>query len=173
MQYVLLLSHIVLKFTFHLWQVPRSSVGRALYRESGPSQDGDPVPGNLPFFVGFFFFIFFFWKVLFFSEFVRKSKIIWRILVYPSFSLITLAKVFFRLLTNLPFSYTLKLGTVIGMLLNRNVVKSNNLFLWETYLRAQTLGVPLNQVVQVIHAVCAPLVPYSLKIYIPWQVPAA
>ena len=156
MQYVLLLSHIVLKFTLHLWQVPRSSVGRALYRESGPSQDGDPVPGNLPFFVGFFFFIFFFWKVLFFSEFVRKSKIIWRILVYPSFYLITLAKVFFRLLTNLPFSFTLKLGTVIGMLLNRNVVKSNNLFLWETYLRAQTLGVPLNQVVQVIHAVCAP-----------------
>ena len=39
MQYVLLLSHIV---------------GRALYRESGPSQDGDPVPGNLPFFVEFF-----------------------------------------------------------------------------------------------------------------------
>ena len=24
-------------------------MGRALYRESGPSQDGDPVPGNLPF----------------------------------------------------------------------------------------------------------------------------
>ena len=154
MQYVLLLFHIVLKFTLHLWQVPRSSVGRALYRESGPSQDGDPVPGNLPFFVGFFFYIFFFWKVLFFSEFVRKSEITWKILVYPSFYLITLAKVFFRLLTNLPFSYTLKLGTVIGMLLNRNVVKSNNFFLWETYLRAQTLGVPWNQVVQVIHAVC-------------------
>ena len=154
MQYVLLLSHIV---------------GRALYRESGPSQDGDPVPGNLPFFVGFFFYIFFFWKVLFFSEFVRKSKIIWRILVYPSFYLITLAKVFFRLLTNLPFSYTLKLGTVIGMLLNRNVVKSNNFFLWETYLRAQTLGVPWNQVVQVIYAVCAPLVLYSHKIYIPFM----
>ena len=56
MQYVLLLYHIVLKFTLPLWQVPRSSVGRALYRESGPSQDGDPVPGNLP----FFFFLFFF-----------------------------------------------------------------------------------------------------------------
>ena len=55
MQYVLLLYHIVLKFTLHSWQVPRSSVGRALYRESGPSQDGDPVPGNLPFF--FFFLI--------------------------------------------------------------------------------------------------------------------
>ena len=47
----------VLKFTFYSWQVPRSSVGRALYRESGPSQDGDPVPGNLPFF-GFIFIVF-------------------------------------------------------------------------------------------------------------------
>ena len=51
--------YIVLKFTFYSWQVPRSSVGRALYRESGPSQDGDPVPGNLPFFVCLFFFIIF------------------------------------------------------------------------------------------------------------------
>ena len=25
-------------------------MGRALYRESGPSQDGDPVPGNKPYF---------------------------------------------------------------------------------------------------------------------------
>ena len=60
MQYVLLLFHIVLKFILHLWQVPRSSVGRALYRESGPSRDADPVPGNLPFFVFFFFFYSFF-----------------------------------------------------------------------------------------------------------------
>ena len=51
------LLHIIFKFTLQSWQVPRSSVGRALYRESGPSQDGDPVPGNLPFF--FFFFNFF------------------------------------------------------------------------------------------------------------------
>ena len=49
LQYELNLLHIILKFTLHSWQVPRSSVGRALYRESGPSQDGDPVPGNLPF----------------------------------------------------------------------------------------------------------------------------
>ena len=33
-------------------------MGRALYRESGPSQDGDPVPGNLPFFVFFIFIVF-------------------------------------------------------------------------------------------------------------------
>ena len=59
MQYVLLLFHIVLKFTLCSWQVPRSSVGRALYRESGPSQDGDPVPGNLPFFFFYLFFPFF------------------------------------------------------------------------------------------------------------------
>ena len=31
----------------------RSSVGRALYRESGRSQDGDPVPGD-SFFFSFF-----------------------------------------------------------------------------------------------------------------------
>ena len=59
MQYVFLSFHIVLKFNHHSWQVPRSSVGRALYRESGPSQDGDPVPENLPFFVFCFFLPFF------------------------------------------------------------------------------------------------------------------
>ena len=48
------LLHIIFKFTLQLWQVPRSSVGRALYRESGPSQDGDPDTGNLPFFLNFF-----------------------------------------------------------------------------------------------------------------------
>ena len=50
LQYILYLLHMILKFALPSWQVPRSSVGRALYRESGPSQDGDPVPGNLPFF---------------------------------------------------------------------------------------------------------------------------
>ena len=56
LQHVLHLFHMILKFSLHSWQVPRSSVGRALYRESGPSQDGDPVPGNLPFFSLLFFF---------------------------------------------------------------------------------------------------------------------
>ena len=52
--------HINLKFALHAWQVPRSSVSRALYRDSGPSEDGDPVPGNLPFFSLLFFNLFFF-----------------------------------------------------------------------------------------------------------------
>ena len=54
LQYIRYLLHIILKFALPSWQVPRSSVGRALYRESGPSQDGDPVPGNLPFFLFIF-----------------------------------------------------------------------------------------------------------------------
>ena len=66
--YVLHLWHItLLKFALHSWQVPRSSVGRALYRESGPSQDGDPDTGNLPFFLfDFFFYLFFFICFVFF-----------------------------------------------------------------------------------------------------------
>ena len=55
LQYEFNLLNIILKFALLSWQVPRSSVGRALYRESGPSQDGDPDPGNLPFFIIFFF----------------------------------------------------------------------------------------------------------------------
>ena len=46
----------------------------------------------------------------------------------PSFYFITLAKVFFHLLTSLPFSYFPKLRTVIGMLLNRNVIKQHFFF---------------------------------------------
>ena len=58
LQYERKMLHVTLKFALHSWQVPRSSVGRALYRESGPSQDGDPVPGNLPCFSLRFFFFF-------------------------------------------------------------------------------------------------------------------
>ena len=46
--YIVHLLQIILKFALLSWQVPRSSVGRALYRESGPSQDGDPDLGDLP-----------------------------------------------------------------------------------------------------------------------------
>ena len=57
LQYIVHLLQIILKFALLSWQVPRSSVGRALYRESGPSQDGDPDTGNLPFsfYICFFF----------------------------------------------------------------------------------------------------------------------
>ena len=58
--------YIIFKFTIHSWQVPRSSVGRALYRECGPSQDRNPVPGDLPFcFLFLFFFSFFFLRIFF------------------------------------------------------------------------------------------------------------
>ena len=120
MQYVLLLFHILLKFTLHLWQVTRSSVGRALYRVSGPSQDGDPVPGNLPFL--FFYFYRFLLTLFLESSFLFRvcTKIknnVKCLRILPSFYFITLAKVFFHLLTSLPFSYFPKLRTVIGMLL--------------------------------------------------------
>ena len=57
---------MILQFTLLSWQVPHSSVGRALNRESGPSQDGDPTPGILPFF--FFNFIFQFFLFPFFDD---------------------------------------------------------------------------------------------------------
>ena len=79
--------YIVLKFTFYSWQVPRSSVGRALYRESGPSQDGDPVPGNLLFLLDFVLYMFFFLYGSFLTEFVRKSKINIKYLRIPVFLL--------------------------------------------------------------------------------------
>ena len=122
MQYVFLSFHIVLKFTFYSWQVPRSSVGRALYRESGPSQDGDPVPGNLPFFLLIFFlYVFLFVQFLSFPSSFVNQKLIWSVLVYTLFT---------------SLHYTLTIGTSIEMLLNRNVIKSNNIFFKETHLRA-------------------------------------
>ena len=89
LQYIVHLLHIILKFALLSWQVPRSSVGRALYRESGPSQDGDPDPGNLPF--SFFFFFFFnfyfssFFNVLFIFPFIPSLEIVWSVFVYSSF----------------------------------------------------------------------------------------
>ena len=118
MQYVLLLYHIVLKFTLHSWQVPRSSVGRALYRESGPSQDGDPVPGNLPFFFNFFFnhlLLFLFYTKLtnrleclhiLFSYFIRQG--------------------FLLLIGKFTLFHTIIVMTCIGMPRNLSIVKSNN-----------------------------------------------
>ena len=80
----------------------------------------------------------------------------------PSFYFITLAKVFFHLLTSLPFSYFPKLRTVIGMLLNRNVIKQH-FFCREIVLQSNHSAFH-GMFVHLIHAVCFPLVPYSLKI---------
>ena len=134
MQYVLLLFHIVLKLTrkVHSRKVSRSSVGRALYRESGPSQDGDPVPGNLPFFVFFYFFIVFltfFLEGSFLFRVCTKIKNNVKCLRILVFLLHFISKDFLPLTGNLPFSYTPKLGTCIGMLLNGNVIKLNIFFL--------------------------------------------
>ena len=128
-QNVLHLSHIILKFPLHVWQVPRSSVGRALYRECGPSQDRNPVPGNLPFcfvFSFYYFFMIFFSKIRFLSYFKSRLEIIWSVFVYLSFYFNTLEKASFLLLARFPFSYTLEFGSCIGTLLNLNIPKSNN-----------------------------------------------
>ena len=113
MQNVLLSFHIVLKFNRQSWQVPRDSVGRALYRKSGPSQDGYLVPGNLPFFCWFFSMFFLFVQFLSFPSLYVNQKLIWSVLVYTLFT---------------SLHYTLTIGTSIEMLLNRNVIKSNNIF---------------------------------------------
>ena len=79
--------------SFH-GKFPRSSEGRALYRESGPSQDGDLDTGNLPFF--FFNFIFFSNILIpFFRGFLNllpSLKIVLSVLVYSSFHVITIRK---------------------------------------------------------------------------------
>ena len=83
--------------------------------------------------------------------------------ILPSFYIITLAKVFFHLLTSLSFSYFPKLRTVIGMLLNRNVIKQH-FFCREIVLQPNHSAFH-GMFVHLIHAVCTTLVPYSLKIY--------
>ena len=79
-----------------------------------------------------FFYFYSFFNVLFgrffsFPSLYENQKKC-KVSVYPSFYFITLAKVFFHLLASLPFSYTPKLGTCIGMLLDRNVIKLNIFF---------------------------------------------
>ena len=129
------LLHIILKFALLSWQVPRSSVGRALYRESGPSQDGDPVPGDF-FFSRFFpiFYVILLKMTLLIFPFIPSLKIVIKknslkiigVFLYLSFSFITLQKVVFHLLASLPFSHTLKLRIDIGTLLSFNIIKGNN-----------------------------------------------
>ena len=71
-------------------------MGRALYRESGPSQDGDPDTGNLLFFFFLYFiffsnFFFFFYDLLIFYQAFKQPEVFF---VYSSFHVITLGKVY-------------------------------------------------------------------------------
>ena len=126
---------MILKFALLSWQVPRSSVGRALYRGSGPSQDGDPVPGDF-FFSRFFpiFYVILLKMTLLIFPFIPSLKIVIKknslkiigVFLYLSFYFITLQKVVFHLLASLPFSHTLKLRIDIGTLLSFNIIKSSN-----------------------------------------------
>ena len=85
------------KLSYQPWQVPSSSVGRALYRKSCPSQDGDPVRGACRFFV--------------------------RFLVEPFFMILILLTAYCKVY---PLFYTLKLTTCIETLLNLNIIKLNH-----------------------------------------------
>ena len=100
---------MILTFVLLSWQVPRSSVGRALYRESGPSQDGDPDTGNLPFFLFFFFLLFDFFFHFFFDDllifpFYKKLINTLNCFFILVFSLHSLATFLFHILASLPFS---------------------------------------------------------------------
>ena len=110
-------------------------MGRALYRESGLSQDGDPVPGDSFFFSFFsnflchsfeddFIYLPFYTKLK--NSNKKNSLKIIGVFLYLFFSFITLQKVVFHLLASLPFSHTLKLRIDIGTLLSFNIIKSSN-----------------------------------------------
>ena len=124
------LLHIIFKFTLQSWQVPRSSVGRALYRESGPSQDGDPDTGNLPFFFfsyfifffNFFYIFLFFNGLLIFYQAFKQSEMFLYTRLFTSLH----QERFTASLASLPFSYTLKLRIDNRKLLKFNVIKSSN-----------------------------------------------
>ena len=124
--------HIILKFTLHSWQVPRSSVGRALYRESGPSQDGDPVPGNLP-----FSFLFFFSFCLIYDLFGDDSFlfplfptlwVIWIVFVRLSIAIYYIGECFLPTIGRVsPFPSLSHSGHAsIETLLHLNIIKLNN-----------------------------------------------
>ena len=127
------LVNTIFKFSFHAWQVPRSSVGRALYRECGPSQDRNPVPGDLPFcFVFFFFFFVISFSIYFFEAsllfiFYTSLKRSVEYLCIVLFSLYYIGQGFLPLVGKFTLSKcTLKLRTCIGTLLNLSVIISNN-----------------------------------------------
>ena len=133
LRYILYLLHIILKFALPSWQVPRSSVGRALYRKSGPSQDADPDTGNLPFFfvlffsfisfsVSIFYLFLFFNDLLIFYQAFKQSEVFFYTCLFTSLH----KERFTASLASLHFSHTLKLRIDNRKLLKFNVIKSNN-----------------------------------------------
>ena len=135
----------------------QSIVPRKRFQSGWRSCSGELAVFFIPF---FFFYLFFSLKIRFLSYF--------RVSVYPSFYFITLAKVSFHLLAILSFSYSPKLGTCIGMLLNRNVIELNIFFCRKIVLQSNHSAFH-GMFVHLIHAVCAPLVPHNLKIYFPFM----
>ena len=110
-----------------------SSGGRVLYRECGPSQDRNPVPGDLPFcFVFFFFFFVISFSIYFFEAsllfiFYTSLKRSVEYLCILLFSLYYIGQGFLPLVGKFTLSKcTLKLRTCIGTLLNLSVIISNN-----------------------------------------------
>ena len=59
-------------------------MGRALHRESGPSKNGNPVPGDLPFF-SFLLFQDFFRKICFLFYFKLRLEIICGVFLFMLF----------------------------------------------------------------------------------------
>ena len=125
------------KLSYQPWQVPSSSVGRALYRKSCPSQDRDPVRGACRFFV--------------------------RFLVEPFFMILILLTAYCKVY---PLFYTLKLTTCIETLLNLNIIKLNHKgFIlpssWRQCWSRNTLSL---EPLPLFIAVLCPPVTYNLKI---------
>ena len=122
--------HIIFKFSLHAWQLPRSSVGRALYRKCGPSQDGNPLPGDLQFCIIFPFF-WIFCNIIFFEASLLFPFYTWprnspEYLCILLFLVNYVSQGFLPLICKFTLSCTLKLRTSIAMLLNLSIIKSNN-----------------------------------------------
>lgn len=104
-----------LKFCFPLMASSMQFSSKALYRESGPSRDGDPVQGNLPFCLNFF--LTFFRNDMSLFPFHTNLTNSVECLCILAFSLHYIRDCFLSLITSSPFSLKLKLGKCIGPLL--------------------------------------------------------
>ena len=97
-------------------------MGRALYRESGPSQDGDPVPGNLPFlFCLISLFNLFFSDYLFLSPFYIKLINILEYIFVLTSHFIYIGKGFLPFIDKFYLFLHSYLMTCIRTLLNLNI----------------------------------------------------